>query len=237
MQLTTLAAFLFPIPLTILMIKDHSIFNQLYRMNLLFGSLLFLPIILGIISSMLIYLERDNDTLKNLLTIPISKNRLILAKLTVVLFLSEVYSFGSLVALFIANILMKTTVNMGFFLAINLIVGLAVFIGIIPVIIIIILLNGSYVPAIIISIVYAIVSLVVTLMIGSVNEASLQLLSSILPIPIILRWCIGVLPLEINLPEALHSTQISSMNFAFIMIVYLIVLTYLAVYFYRKSKN
>ncbi|WP_430612500.1 ABC transporter permease [Enterococcus sp. DIV0876] len=234
-QITLLGAFLFPIPLTLLMVKDHSVFNQLYRMNLLFGNLLLLPIILGIVTSMLIYMEKDNDTLKNILVIPISKSRLLLSKLILVAMLSVLYSLISIIALLVGNIFMNNVIDFLMLIRFNFIIGLAVFIAILPVIVIIVKANKGYICAIIVSVIYTIINFVVTLSIGS--DSGNIVLSTILPIPLILRWCMGVLPTEIKLPDNMMSSQISTQYFIGIMTVYLILFSCIAIYSYEKSEN
>lgn len=94
-QLTIAAAFLFPIPLIVAMAKDGQSFIQLFRAVVLFTDILFLPCVLGIIASMLFSMEQDNDTMKNLLAIPVSKTNIFLTKLTVLFLLSLTYSLAT----------------------------------------------------------------------------------------------------------------------------------------------
>ncbi|WP_236875898.1 ABC transporter permease, partial [Clostridioides difficile] len=52
-------------------------------MLILLHFFLVLPIVLSIVASQLFFIERDNDVLKNLATVPVQKGKLALAKLAV----------------------------------------------------------------------------------------------------------------------------------------------------------
>ena len=80
--LIILAAFLFPIPLTYLMTTPSMMerytdradaFDGLFNMVLGYGIQFLLPCIIGVIAAILFFMERDNDTFKNLRTIPGNK--------------------------------------------------------------------------------------------------------------------------------------------------------------------
>ncbi len=57
-----------------------------------------MPSILGIVASMLFFMERDNDTLKNLRTIPVSATRMVTAKILVLFILGLIFSLASVAA-------------------------------------------------------------------------------------------------------------------------------------------
>ena len=80
--LVILAAFLFPIPLTYLMttpsmmeryVDKADAFDGLFNMVLGYGIQFLLPCLIGVIAAMLFFMERDNDTFKNLRTIPVTR--------------------------------------------------------------------------------------------------------------------------------------------------------------------
>ncbi|EMC2406040.1 ABC transporter permease, partial [Enterococcus faecalis] len=97
-QITLILAVLFPIVLTMYVFKTGNNFEMLYRFVFLYGDLLFKPCVLGIIGLMLLSTEDDNDTFKNLLSIPISRRKLFYAKISLLLLLSMLYSFFELLA-------------------------------------------------------------------------------------------------------------------------------------------
>ena len=104
MWLVILSAFLFPIPLTYLMTMPQiagqydsktAIFNSYYQSAMAFGIELLLPCMLGVIAAMLFFMERDNDTFKNLRTIPVTSTQMILAKIIVLFFFGILFSLTS----------------------------------------------------------------------------------------------------------------------------------------------
>ena len=96
-QLVLAASFLFPIPLTAIIYylntaqnkyaTKAAAFDALWQSVIGFGMLLLLPCILGIVAALLFFMERDNDTFKNLRTIPITSSQMVIAKCIVLLLL------------------------------------------------------------------------------------------------------------------------------------------------------
>ena len=234
-RLTLLAAVLFPSPLTILMARDGESFGMLFRSVVAFGDLLFLPCILGIITAMLFFMERDNDTLKNLLVIPEPKSKILMAKLCVLLALSVLYSVAELGVTIIGGIFTGSVE--GIFPRLLVSVGLGVFVllATLPVIAVIIAGNKSYIFSIILSFVYAIIGFLVSWSLGT-GTGLLHTLSNILPMPIVFRWYLGALPLENDLaymlPYAL-STPAAGMLLAVVGCGF----SALAVFFYQRTEG
>ena len=84
-----LSAFLFPVPITFLMATPRmlarypdktDLFDGLFNMVMGYGVIFLLPCIIGVIAAMLFFMERDNDTFKNLRTIPVTSTQMIAAK-------------------------------------------------------------------------------------------------------------------------------------------------------------
>jgi bacitracin transport system permease protein len=194
-QFSLMAAFLFPIPLTILMAKDRMSFDQLFRANMMFGELLLLPCILGIIAAILFFMERDNDTLKNLVTVPVSRTKIVLAKLFVITILSVLYSVAALGATVIGGLIVGGVEGVLFRLGISIVLGILIAIATFPVVIVIVHFNKSYIFSIIVSFIYAVISFVITMMLSS-NPEMVNAIASILPIPIILKWYLPLFPIE-----------------------------------------
>ncbi len=232
-QLTIGAAVLFPIPLTILMARDSQSFDQLFRAAVLFGDLLFLPCVLGIIASMLFLMERDNDTLKNLLVIPVSKTNILFAKLFVLLGLSLIYSVAGLGASLIGGLIVGSVDGVLMRLGISVALGIFVLIASLPVIMIILVSNRSYIFSIILSFAYAVISFTITMMFTSTPEM-VDSIASILPIPLIMKWYLGVVPVEEALSYVLPYT-IDWLHTIGIMVAYGCVFSLLSMFFYKKS--
>ena len=101
--LIILAAFLFPIPLTYLMTTPSMMerytdradaFDGLFNMVLGYGIQFLLPCIIGVIAAILFFMERDNDTFKNLRTIPVTSTQMVLAKIIVLFYLWNCFLRG-----------------------------------------------------------------------------------------------------------------------------------------------
>ena len=105
--LIILAAFLFPIPLTYLMTTPSMMerytdradaFDGLFNMVLGYGIQFLLPCIIGVIAAILFFMERDNDTFKNLRTIPVTSTQMVLAKIIVLFLFGIVFCVASTIA-------------------------------------------------------------------------------------------------------------------------------------------
>ncbi|MDE7358188.1 MAG: ABC transporter permease, partial [Lachnospiraceae bacterium] len=90
--LVILSAFLFPVPVTVMLTtpqmaerfdSDAEVFNACFQFIMGYGVSLLLPCVIGIVAAMLFFMERDNDTFKNLRTIPVTGTQMILAKILV----------------------------------------------------------------------------------------------------------------------------------------------------------
>ena len=96
---TILAACLFPIPLTVLMVHAKLSYNVLFMFVLEFGFFLVLPIVLGIIAAILFHMENENGTLKNLSIIPVPRWKLLCAKVLVIYILAVFYGIAAIGAI------------------------------------------------------------------------------------------------------------------------------------------
>ncbi len=233
-QLTIGAAVLFPMVLTLLMASDSQTFDQLFRAVFLMGDLLFLPCVLGVISAMLFLMERDNDTLKNLLIIPVSKPKILISKLCVLLCLSVIYSVSALGASLVGGLIVGNVNHVMLRLVVSVCSGIFVLIGTLPVIMIILMSNKSYIFSIILSFVYAVISFAITMMFGT-SPASMDALTSVLPIPLIMKWYLEVMPVEDALTYILPYTE-KTLYMIGIMTIYGCAFSLLAMFFYRKSE-
>ena len=105
--LVILSAFMFPIPLTYLMTTPSMMerytdkadaFDGLFNMVLGYGIQFLLPCIIGVIAAMLFFMERDNDTFKNLRTIPVTSTQMVLAKIFVLFLFGIIFCVASTIA-------------------------------------------------------------------------------------------------------------------------------------------
>ena len=186
---TILAAALFPIPMTFVMYKDGFPFRNLFRTMFLYGDMLFLPCVLGILASMLFFMERDNDTLKNLMTIPLSKAKILLAKLSVLLFLSVLYSISGLGATVLGGVLVGGVSDIPHYLLCSIGLGAAVFLATLPLVVIIIICNRNYTISVLLSFIYALLNFFVVNYMSGGPELQGSILAD-LPMPLVFRWYI-----------------------------------------------
>lgn len=70
-----------------------ELYDELYISSVGFGIQFLLPVVLGILSSVLFFTERDNDTFKALRTVPVTSRQLVLAKIGVLMISSVLYAF------------------------------------------------------------------------------------------------------------------------------------------------
>ena len=65
--------------------NDYS-YTDYFQFVMGYGVELLLPCMIGVLAAMLFFMERDNDTFKNLRTIPVTSTQMILAKIIVLFF-------------------------------------------------------------------------------------------------------------------------------------------------------
>ena len=71
-------------------------FDGLFNMVLGYGIQFLLPCIIGVIAAILFFMERDNDTFKNLRTIPVTSTQMVLAKIVVLFLFGIVFCVASI---------------------------------------------------------------------------------------------------------------------------------------------
>ena len=171
--LIILAAFLFPIPLTYLMTTPSMMerytdqadaFDGLFNMVLGYGIQFLLPCIIGVIAAILFFMERDNDTFKNLRTIPVTSTQMVLAKI-IVLF---VYGIGYKL-----------------FLAVE--TGIFITAGTLPLIVLVVFFSKTYVFSILLCVFYSVLNMSATALFDTLPKTMLWLL----PTPLTTFWSAG----------------------------------------------
>ena len=232
-QFTIAAACLFPIPLIVAMAKDGQTFIQLFRAVVLFADTLFLPCVSGIIAAILFSMEQDNDTMKNLLTVPVSKINIFLTKLTVLFFLSLTYALSAYGASLIGGLIIGQVSNVLFLFLVSMGLGIFVFLATIPVIAIIIVCNKSNVFSIIVAFIYAVLGFALVQTIG--RGSALDMLTSVLPICITGKWYFGIVPVEPALSYILPYTLTTPVA-AGLLAMYGIAFILLSLFRYKRAE-
>lgn len=174
--LTIFAATLFPIPSVLIMKHSNFDFNNMYSLMMLTGEFLLLPCVLGIIDSILFFGERDSDTLKNFLIVPISNVKFVLAKLLVLMLMSVFYSVVATLATIIGGA-MVADVSMIFEKnVLSICVGFFVAVAVMPMVAIILLVAKNQMIACILGCAYTVVNYVFVWNLGEMSTYKLALL-------------------------------------------------------------
>lgn len=189
--LATLAAFIFP-ALTALMYwntpggQDYdNLFSGVVDPG---GYLLLLPVLV-VLSTSLFFTEQDSDTLKNLMTIPVSKAKLVLAKVSVMAVISVVYSLaGFLASAVCAKLLGMAFINMGEKFVLSLLLGFMMLAAALPCVVLVVWFNKNNLISIVITLFYTIVNYAFHLTDVAIKSPVGFNIGTILPIPLIHKW-------------------------------------------------
>lgn len=135
-------------------------FKDFYKMSAIsYTGWIILPIFLGIFASMLFFDEYRNDTLKQLLVIPITKTKLLLSKICIVIIISIIYMFlTSTFTLIGAAIIGYDDMTVSLILRLyklSFLMGLGVSIAMMPIIIVIMISPKKYILPISITVIYS----------------------------------------------------------------------------------
>ena len=142
--LVILSAFLFPVPLTVLITMPQMIercdskvqmFNEYFHFVMGYGIQLLLPCVLGVIAAMLFFMERDNDTFKSLRTIPVTSTQMIYAKIIALFFFGIIFSLTSALIAILFSVLIAEVNNIAYSLFIAVEMGIFITAGTLPLIV------------------------------------------------------------------------------------------------------
>ncbi|MDD3571053.1 MAG: ABC transporter permease [Lachnospiraceae bacterium] len=189
--LATLAAFVFP-ALTALMYWNTpggQDYDNLFSGVVDPGDYLLLLPVLVVLSTTLFFTEQDSDTLKNLITIPISKGKLVLAKISVMAVISVVYSLaGFLASAVCAKLLGIAFINIEQKFIISLLLGLMMLAAALPCLVLVVWFNKNNLISIVITLFYTIINYVFHLTDLGMKVSVGFNIGTILPIPLIQKW-------------------------------------------------
>lgn len=172
-----------------------SRFDYAYTMMLGYGLVFLMPCLIGIFATLLFFMERDNDTFKNIRCVPISTKQLIFAKLTVIFIVVILFSISSTLILVLASVLTKTGIVYGLpvkFLF-SIIFGVFITLASLPIIVFIIYFNQSYLISVLMSFFYSILNWTVLGMVGTtIGTAGIKFLNSF-PVICTMNWLSGAM--------------------------------------------
>ena len=182
------------IPLLCLLLPSHvstsadavdSVLSTLLQLS---GILLLMPVIV-ILAVNLLFIEQDNNTLKNLMTVPVGKASLAIVKLLLLLLFAVAFmAVGGLLSLVI--LLVQGWEPVGFwrlFLA-GLGEGILMWAGALPCILLVIALNKSYIISVIITFFYTVVNYILSMNTAFTAQPFGFNPGTLLPGPLAMRW-------------------------------------------------
>lgn len=189
--LSTIAALIFPVIMTALYwnIPTQVNYDNLFSGIVDYGDFLLLLPVLVVMASSLFFAEQDNDTLKNLITIPISKGQLVIAKISVMVIISVLYSLGGFLASTVcAKLLGIELVGLGEKFILCVALGFMLLVAALPCVALVVWFNKSNLIAIVITLFYTIANYVVHVTDAGMLRPIGFNIGTILPIPLINRW-------------------------------------------------
>lgn len=195
--LVVLSAFLFPIPLTLMMTTPQilarydskaEVFDGLFSFTMGYGAELLLPCVIGVVAAMLFFMERDHETFKSLRTIPVTSTQMVLAKIIVLFLFSILFSLVSTVVLTVCGGIVLGGVNgLGYKLLMAVEMGIFMTAGTLPLVVLVVFFSKTYIFSILLCVFYSVLSLTVECMFTDMP----RFLCWAMPIPLITLWSAG----------------------------------------------
>ncbi|WP_049947125.1 ABC transporter permease [Dorea longicatena] len=157
---TVIAACIFPIPLSAIIVHSKLSFETLYMFVIEFGFLLMLPIVMGCIATLLFHMETDTGANKTLAIIPVSKGKLLLSKLTLLFVLAIFYSISAIGATIVGGVISGSVAEIGSKLFFAALFGVLITIGMVPILIIIVGFQKNFIMPIFCTVAYTLISFI-----------------------------------------------------------------------------
>ena len=177
--LVFLSAFLFPIPITFLMATPRMLekypnksvlFDGLFNMVMGYGVIFLLPCIIGVTAAMLFFMERDNDTFKNLRTIPVTSTQMIMAKIIVLFIFGVIFCLASMLATIVCGSFSMEVHGLTYKLLVAVELGIFITAGTLPIIVLVVFFSKTYIFSILLCVFYSVVSLTVETLFGTLPK-------------------------------------------------------------------
>lgn len=144
----------------------------------------------AILAANLLFEEQDNDTMKNLRCVPVSRAWLAVAKLLLLLgFAAAFMAVGALVTLAVLLVQGWAPVGYGTLFLVCLGQGVLMWVGALPCVLLVVLLNKSYILSVLITFFYTIINYIVPTAVPELANVPLGLnAGTLLPGALSLRW-------------------------------------------------
>lgn len=195
-QLVILAAFVFPIPLTYLMTTASIMeryadkadaFDGLFNMVLGYGIQFLLPCIIGVIAAILFFMERDNNTFKNIRTIPITSTKIVVTKILVIFLFGVIFCVVSIMATVLCGTVTFKVNGIVYKLCLAVQTGIFITAGTLPLVVLVVFFSKNYIFSILLCVFYSVLNLSATSLFDTLPKAVLW----ILPTPLTTFWSAG----------------------------------------------
>ena len=227
--LSILAACLFPIPLTAVIVHAKLNYDVLLMFVMEFGFFLVLPIVLGIIASILFRMENENGTLKTMSVIPVPRWKLLGAKVLVIYILAIFYGVAAIGATMIGGFLTGTVSDIPLKLAISLSMSVLIATATLPMITVTVIFQKNFILPILCSVIYAVVSLVFSIMLLKVPA----------PLTLLFRCSLPFMtanPERMEIVESVQNWVLPVFPCILVLIGIGIICMALSAYFYQKQE-
>ena len=235
--LATLAAIILPVPLSFLTTKTGQGYDFLFKSVINLGQFVLLIPVLCIVATMLFFEERDNNTLKSLLTVSISTFKLACAKLFVLLGVSIIYSLFAFIATIIGTVLGHTSIEHVLSkLILCIITGIMIWVASLPCIAIIIRLCKNYILSVLLSFIYAVIGFIVSNATVTLPSPNLFM---VLPVNVINRWLLPTFQ-KLNTapyPFDIEPSTVSTFSCVLYLLIYAFVFGWLICKYFDKWND
>lgn len=153
----------------------YAYYDSLFNNNLVYSSMLLLPALSGCISAVLFFTERDCGAFKNLRVIPVTERELIFAKLITLYLWSVIYSAGSTAAMTLFCLFLEPAAvyDALFKLFCSMLTGVTMATVSLPVVVIVIYMNQSYLLSLLLSFLYSVANWLLLVLFAS-NDSTLR---------------------------------------------------------------
>ena len=138
-------------------------------------------------AAVLFFMERDNDTFKNLRTIPVTSSQMIFAKIIVLFVMGVIFSLVSALAAVLCGSLVSEVNGVAYKLFVALEMGIFVTAGTLPLVVLVVFFSKTYIFSVLLCVFYSVLSLTAESSFGVLPKA----LCWLMPIPLTTLWSAG----------------------------------------------
>ena len=135
-------------------------FDLSFTMTQGYGLVFLAPCLIGMLATILFFMERDNDTFKNIKTVPVTITKMILAKICVLFIYGTLFSLTSVSFTIFFSWILKVGIiyDLAYKLGFSIIFGLVITIASLPIVVIIVYFNKSYLVSTLLAFFYSILN-------------------------------------------------------------------------------